>query len=394
MTKAIKYALFLILVNLQFAFSQPAIKFSETGLQAGFTKAKAENKPLLLMCYTSWCPHCKHMKSAVFTESSVADFYNSTFVCVAQDMEKGDGIKLKDSLKIASFPTFIFYDSNGNTIYRVEGEFKPAAFIDEGKSALTRKKQLPFLKQAFDNDVSNSTNCYTYVRALKKGGLDVSTVVNQYFATQSDKQLLSEVNWRIFANGVSDFNSRTMQFVIHHQREFSDITSPERVKRKLDYEVKALLNPLVETVDTIDYPIKRKLAAQIHSFSTDSLIFTYDLSMYESTNKWEAYKETCLLSAETFVWKNRTQLNDISSNFLTHIPDKKALEQAEQWAQRSLALDPEYDTYLICARIYQKLNNSQDAIKMAKKAKDLSVKFGWEGTESEKLLKELNSPVQ
>ena len=391
MEKSFKYIVFLLfLIYTQITLSQSAISFSETGLKPALEKAKTENKPVLLWCYATWCPHCKTMKAGVFIDQAVADYFNRTFICTSQDMEKGEGIELNKELKITSYPTFVFYDPTGTIIYRVEGELKSNAFIQEGKNALTQKRQLPYLKLQFEKDVSNSSNCFEYLRALKKGGLDVSTVINQYFATQSDKQLLSEVNWRIISNGVSDINSREMKFVISHQEEFSSITSPARVKRKLDYMVKELLNPLVETTDTANYLINRKLAAQIHSYSTDSLIFCYDLRIWALTKNWNAYRNTCQQSTKAFAWNNRTQLNEIAGNFLNNITDAKALSLAELWAQRSLALDEEYDTYLLCSKIYKKLNNTKDAIKMASKGRELSAKFGWEGVEAEKLLKELN----
>ena len=391
MEKSFKYIVFLLfLIYTQITLSQSAISFSENGLKPALEKAKTENKPVLLWCYATWCPHCKTMKAGVFIDQAVADYFNKIFICTSQDMEKGEGIELNKELKIISYPTFVFYDPTGTIIYRVEGELKSNVFIQEGKNALTQKRQLPYLKLQFEKDVSNSSNCFEYLRALKKGGLDVSTVINQYFATQSDKQLLSEVNWRIISNGVSDINSREMKFVISHQEEFSSITSPARVKRKLDYMVKELLNPLVETTDTANYLINRKLAAQIHSYSTDSLIFCYDLRIWALTKNWNAYRNTCQQSTKAFAWNNRTQLNEIAGNFLNNITDAKALSLAELWAQRSLALDEEYDTYLLCSKIYKKLNNTKDAIKMASKGRELSAKFGWEGVEAEKLLKELN----
>jgi len=391
MARSIKYILFSVfLFYTQVAVSQSAIVFSEKGLQTELMQAKAENKPVLLWCYTNWCPHCKMMKEEVFTNHYVADFFNKSFICVSQDMEKGVGIDLKKELNITSYPTFIFYNPNGTIIYRVEGEFKPGAFVQEGENALTPKKQLPYLKFKFEKDISNSSNCYEYLRALKKGGMDVSAVVKQYFATQSDKQLLSEINWRIISNGVSDINSREIKFVIDHQKEFKAITSPERIKRKLDYLVKELLNPLVESTDTLNYRKNRTLAAGIHSFSTDSLLFNFDLRIWSLSKNWNAYFDICQQSIKTFAWKNHTQLYDISENILNNVTDAKALLLAEQWAQRSLSISEEYDTCLLCSRLYKKLNNMKEAINMANRGKELSVKYGWEGTESENLLKELN----
>ncbi len=394
MIKSLKFIPFLFfLFYTQVTFSQSTIIFADGGLKKALSQSKAENKPVMLWCYTTWCPHCKSMKEHVFINQSVADYFNRTFICVSQDMEKGEGIDLNKEFKIANFPTFIFFDQNGMTVYRVEGELKSDAFIQEGKNALSQKKQLPYLKQQFEKDTSNSSDCYTYLRALKKGGLDVSTVVKQYFATQSDKQLLSEMNWRIISNGISDINSREMQFVISHQKEFSAITSPERVKRRLDYLVKELLTPLVESNDTVNYLINRRPASLIHIFSTDSLIFNFDLKIWGLTKNWKAYSNTCIQSVKYFAWNNPALLNEIAGNFLNNITDSKALSLAESWSQKSLALNETYDTYILCSNLYRKLNQTKEAVLMAKKAKELSAKFGWEGTEAEKLLKELNQPI-
>jgi len=382
---------FFLMMNISVVLSQSTVTFQEKGLQSALALAKAENKPVMLLCYTTWCPYCKFMKEEAFTNKPVADYFNKTYICVAQDMEKAEGVELNKEVNISSYPTFIFYDSNGTVIYRIEGEFKPALFIAEGEKALIKQKQLPYLKEQFEKNISNSNNCYDYLRALKKGGIDFSSVVNQYFSTQTDKQLLSEVNWRIFTNGISDINSHQYKFVIEHQKEFSNIASPERVNRKFKYDVKALLMPIVETTDTINYPIKREIAAQIHSFVSDSLIFTFDLTIYETTHNWKSYSRTCLQSVETFVWNNHTQLTDIANNFLKNITDTKALTQAAGWAEQSLALDNSYDNYVLCARLYHQLNNSTLAIKMAEKAAQIAKQSGWEGIEAEQLLKQMNA---
>ena len=371
-----------LLVSVEFSLAQTGILFAENGLKAALEQGKAEHKPVMLWCYATWCPHCKAMRETVFTNAQVADYFNKTFVCVAQDMEKGEGPALNSTIKISSFPTFVFYDTNGEIIYRVEGELKQAAFIAEGKNALIPQKQWPYLKKRFEKDVSNSDNCFEYIRALKKGGMDASEVANRYFATQSDNQLLSETNWMIFTNGISDINSRLFQFVINHQKEFARIASPERVKRKLNYEVKALLNPLVEATDTVNYPSKRALAAQIHSFSTDSLIFNFDLKLYELTRNWKLYSETSVRAADKFAWNNHSQLNDIAGNLLKNSVDLNSMKKALELAQRSLSLDEEYDTYLLCARLYKRLNDVPNALQLAEKAKNLASKSGWEGTEA------------
>ena len=103
MTKSLKYIPFLFfLFYTQVTFSQSTVIFADGGLKKALSQSKAVNKPVMLWCYTTWCPHCKSMKEHVFINQSVADYFNRTFICVSQDMEKGEGIDLNKEFKIAS----------------------------------------------------------------------------------------------------------------------------------------------------------------------------------------------------------------------------------------------------------------------------------------------------
>ena len=42
--------------------------------------ARSENKMIFVDCYTSWCGPCKMLSNTVFTNDSVADFYNQHFI--------------------------------------------------------------------------------------------------------------------------------------------------------------------------------------------------------------------------------------------------------------------------------------------------------------------------
>ena len=379
----------LLFTTCQVVVAQQYLQFSEGSLNESLEKSKVEHKLVFLFCYASWCPHCKKMRETLFTDPSVATFYNQHFICVQQDMEKGAGVELHKSFAIKSYPTFIFIDCSGIVLYRLTGEFKAPQFIAEGENALTPAKQLPYLKQQFEKDVSNPDKCLEYLRALKKGGVDYSAMVNQYFATQTDRQLLTEMNWIIFANGTTDMNSREFQFVLKHKEEFASIASRERVERKIFYTVKELLTPLVEANDTTNYFIMSKTAKTIGQSNVDSLVFAYDINVYQVNSKWKAYQHETLNSVETYAWNNYTELADIAGVYLKHISDTAAMAQSVLWAKRSLALHEEYSTYILAAKLCQKLNNKPQALQMTQKAIELAVKDGWDSTEADSLLKEL-----
>lgn len=389
MIRYFQLIILLSLFSIHLSTAQTNIQFSDGNLKTAFERSKTEHKPVLMFCYASWCPHCAAMREKIFNKPEVANFYNQHFICIQQDMEKGLGPEMHKTFNISSYPTFIFMDSSKTVIYRTTGEFKTQNFIQEGKNALMPQMQLPYLKRKFEMDVRNSNNCYSYLRALKKGGIDYTDVVKSYFATQTDKQLLSEINWQIFTNGIDDINTKEYRFVLSHLKVYETIASPERVQRKLSYTAKSILTPLVEANDTVNYRINRKQLSDIQNFKIDSLIFTYDITINKYNENWDAYRKITLLSTEKYVWNDYNQLNEIADVYQKNISDSKALTQSVEWVKRSLALNPEYGTYLICARLYKKLKDIPNAIAMVKQAENVALKYDWNHMEADTLLKEL-----
>ena len=50
--------------------------------------AEKESKPLFVMLYADWCPHCNLMKKEVFSDPNVMDFLKESYVCIWKNIEK------------------------------------------------------------------------------------------------------------------------------------------------------------------------------------------------------------------------------------------------------------------------------------------------------------------
>ncbi len=381
------FSILLLLAGIATAQSQPL--FRELSYAAALEKSADESKPVFLMCYTSWCGHCKKMKEEVLTDSAVAAFYTAHFICIKADMEAGEGINLHNRFSVKMYPTFIFLDKNGTTLYRLMGEFKPAELIEQGKNALTPEKQLPYLQQVFEADPSSAEKCYAYLMALRRGAMDFTAVATTYFATKQDADLLNELNWKIIANGVTDINSHQFQFVLKHQQEFSAIASPGRVQRKISNMVTETLSPMVEAKDTAAYFRMRPSVVAIQNYKADSLLFLMDKEIYEHTFNWNGYKRTCLAGAEKYAWNDYHQLHDMADVFYKNITETGALSQAALWAQHSTELNQNYAAFVLAARLFQKTGNKTEATRMAQQGKELALKNGWDTSEADQLLLQL-----
>ncbi|MDQ1165935.1 thioredoxin fold domain-containing protein [Flavobacterium sp. SORGH_AS_0622] len=386
------YVLFLA-VTFQTVISQNKFVPVDTPYQTALENAKKEGKPLFVMLYADWCPHCNLMKSDVLSDPTVMDFLNKNFVCTYKNIEKEEGIALKNKFNTKSLPTFLFLDANETLIYALKGEMKKAEFLNELHYALNPKMQLPYLEKEFLADPSNSDKYFTYLNTLKKGKdrTELSPATHMYLNTQSDAQLISELNWRVIANGVTDIKSREFQYVLKHQKEFAAVASQNRVDRKIESIVNELLRPLVDNLDTVNYYKQREVAKSIRLQKTDSLVFKYDLSLAERTEKWDFYKKVTLEDTQKLAWNDASFLKDIGNTYLKHINDTESLKKAIFWVNHSLELNDSYDGNLLEARLYNKIKDKKKALEYAKEAKAIAKEMGWNSKDVDVLLAELNA---
>ncbi|MFH7019112.1 thioredoxin family protein [Flavobacterium sp. FlaQc-47] len=388
------FSIFFLFVSLQILHSQNQFVPDDVPYKTALENAKTKGKPLFIMLYADWCPHCNQMKKEVFSDPAVMEFLNKNYVCIWKNIEKEEGTALKNKYNTKSLPTFLFLDPNTETLlYALKGESKKAEFLNEANYALNPKLQLPYLEKEFMADPGNSNTFFNYLNTLKKGKdrTDLSIPTHIYLNTQSDTQLVNETNWRIIANGVTDIKSREFQYVLHHQKDFAAVASQNRVDRKVESIVTELLRPDVDNLDTINYYKHREIAKSIKLQKTDSLVFKFDLTLAERTEKWQYYKKVTLEDTQKFVWNDASFLKDIGQTYLKHITDEESLKKSILWVKHSLELNDSYDGNLLLARLYNKIKDKKSAIKYAKDAKVICTEMTWSTKDVDALLKELNA---
>ena len=379
---------FLLLLTIA-AYGQPKINFHDAKLSEVLKIAQAQNKPIMYMGYADWCSHCNKMKNEVFTEASVIDFFNDNFVCAWQDMEAGDGLAVRKKYNVKAFPVFLFLDQKGELLYSAHGEFSAQNFIKEAKNALDEKMQFPYLKARFEADPTNAENCLAYVSALRKSNLDTEAAAKKYLSALPDQQLISSVNWKIIANGIRDIDSREFQYVLKKQPEFAAVSSARRVERKIINMVQEWLSPSVAASDTVTYKKQRVSAAKIAIPQTDSLIYHYDLRIYENTKDWENYRKAAAAGAVRFSWYDAAGLREMAKVYMNNIREAKALDDAIGWAQRSLELKDTYETYIVISRLYFYKNDKKPARQWAEKAKTVAQSYNFDTKQADEILEQL-----
>lgn len=118
---------------------EKGVKFESGTLTELLSKAAAGEKYLFVDVYTTWCGPCKYMAGRVFTQESVGNYFNRTFVNAKFDAEdKGEGSRIAKKYGVTAYPTFLVLDGAGNEVTRIVGGDEPAAFIKKVQTAVSK----------------------------------------------------------------------------------------------------------------------------------------------------------------------------------------------------------------------------------------------------------------
>lgn len=284
-------------------------------------------------------------------------------------------------------------DEKETHLYSTSGEFTSEEFLAEAQKALNPNTQLPYLERKVNDDIRNPENCLIYLNALRKSiDSDKSDdITAKYLAAQSKDQLITPINWKIVAYGVNNLDSKGFETIISNQNDFAKVASPKRVEAKIVSVVKKTLTQNMNYLDSISYSKNRILAKNLHLTKVDSLVFKYDLQMYEGIKSWKNYQQTTLESAQKMAWNDYSTINSISKIYIEHISDREALKKAITWAKRSVELNTAAENTLLLARLYHKINDKKNAIENAQKAKAIITAMNWDSKDVDQFLKELGS---
>lgn len=148
-----------------------SIGYAQTSLTAALTKAKQENKLVLIDCYFTGCIPCEQMDRDVFPNPMVKKELESNFVFVKANVftEKlGDTLKIQHILN--GFPTFLVLDGDGKLLTNTSGFKDPGDLMQLLAEAKVKAKNKRYLSgYATQYDENLYPKIYTEFAKTRKG---------------------------------------------------------------------------------------------------------------------------------------------------------------------------------------------------------------------------------
>ncbi len=106
------------------------IVFEDSSFSEALKKAKEEGKLLFVDCYTTWCVACRKMNE-VFMQKEVVYYFNTHFISLKMDMEKGEGPELKEKYGVEAYPTMFVLNTEGLIIGKLVGSCDMITFMEK-----------------------------------------------------------------------------------------------------------------------------------------------------------------------------------------------------------------------------------------------------------------------
>lgn len=372
-----KILLALLLGVFTLSLAAQGIKFEENhDLYAALAKAKAENKLVFIDAYAEWCGPCKVMARDIFPQKEVGDFFNTRFINLKLDMEKGDNVALAKKYEVRAYPTYLFLDSDGKLVHKGLGSMPAAKFVEVAKVAADTENNYAALSKKIK---SGDRSYATIKKFLDQNPYDTGNgaLVDSYFQTLSENQIYTQENWDMFNNYVNDISSESFRFFIENREKIAGFIGKDKTDQKITNALSAAYNQYPAKEDEL-----KKIDSQLFAAAKSKVDFAKAYRKYNQAKDDKAVWDNLWKVATPYLnlSTNPAELNNMAWMIYENykkFKDTKMLKTALSWAEKAHLTAPDKDfiadTY---AHLLYENGKKKEAVKIETKALEMAAKAG------------------
>lgn len=341
-------------------------KFSEI-----LAKAKAENKLVFIDAYTTWCGPCKWMSHNIFTNDTIADYFNSNFVNAKIDMEKGEGIDIAKKYDVRCYPNLLFVDGDGNIVHRAAGASPEIqSYIEMGDKAMSSDDNYAAVMKRYEEQKNkNPKQIAEVIDMMANTCLSFTSYIDDYYSTVKPEEYTNSTSWKILYYYVGDMDHLAFKHLMEHQDDYSAIYTKDSVMDKIEsvYQRKASKLLYAREFDEKAYKAYVNEVSKLNFASKDKMVFTMNLNLYEKEGNWKKVGELAF-SENGHSYLDAGSFNSICWAMFEKVDDQSLLKAAAD-AMKVVTATEEgkiwayIDTY---ASLLYKTKNKAEAEKAAK----------------------------
>lgn len=384
---------------------------SDLGWQEVLNKAKVENKYIFVDCYASWCGPCKQMDKRIYPNDTIGDLINKDFISIKVqfDTSKNDNEEIKSWYPVAhrfineydirGFPTFLFFSPNGEIVHKDFGYKSVQRFVIMASNALNESKQNYTLIHKYKSGLLELASLRELALTVKELGNDelANCMAKDYMHSYLDKLEFNSFATKENINFLYSFytllstKDRAFELFYSHARFADSITNNDRgfansyayylifneqVSPKLDFARDSNVNPNWKAISDsliIKYP----------KIDVDDMVLNAQLSWYKFKKNWVKYSQLLVDKVEKkdldnyTGWNGIMTLNSSAFDIFLYSSNKKFLNKAIIWSEKSMQLDKKPNVGLMDTKgsLLYKIGRKKEAILLYKQIVQMDSRF-------------------
>jgi thiol-disulfide isomerase/thioredoxin len=333
-------------------FSQ--VEFIEVVTPADMDEAreKAAKGDLMLFVdvYATWCGPCKVMDREVYSDRTVAEVMNASFVSVRMDGETDFGRKYAAEQGLTGYPSMFVFDPSGDPVGRLIG-FRPAGeMVTALRGMIVNHKALKTFRSQYTEGELTAEAFREYIELVREMGneQEAEKLAGQYIKERIDTDL-------------SDNDIRVVAFYMNLDDPWwkAFTSDPDRIRQVLGDEFvpameKVYHHSLVKAVESEDISLISRIANELSPLIEREAVRTWDLrslpfiQYYYYTNQYEklvSYVDQRFSSDRKgdhrWLFGAATQIIDMDQQYR----DLSLMKKGEEWLRICIGYEENFDYY-------------------------------------------------
>ncbi|MFT5646056.1 MAG: thiol-disulfide isomerase/thioredoxin [Aureispira sp.] len=363
------------------------IDFETADWESVKAKAKASDMPIFVDAYASWCEPCKWMDDNAFSEAEVGTFFNDNYVSYKLDVEAEEGLALAKKYNVNSYPTMLYFNSDGELVHRIIGAYEAVDFLAKSKAALSPDNQIYTLKKKFEKEKGNPAFLRKYANALKRVGEEYMYIADTYIELIGIESLVEKEHFVVLEHCINDCHHMAYRYVLANKANFVISLGSERVDSYLDAAFNIRCYEIIEngskqtTIRDFLQEVKEILPSRVDYFKTRIDFYNKRGDERKDYRLARKYEKHC---------NDAKSLNGIARYILNvYGKSKTHLNPALEWVNRAILLEESIETLETKALILLALEEQEAALEVAKKQLEISKKEGKYIKETEALIRRI-----
>lgn len=221
----------LLCSSLTWNLGAQGMQFFQGTWEEALAEAKAQEKPLFVDAFTTWCGPCKVMAKNVFTNDEVGAFFNRNFINVQLDMEQAPGLAFGRKYPVSAYPTLYFIDYDGKVLRKAIGAQQAEAFLDLGKKILNSIDRSVALEAQYAAGQRDPAFILSFIKALNQAQKPSARIANDYLREQKD--LRTPINLQIIFAAANAADTKAFDWLIEYRTAVEAALTPTAVQQRI-----------------------------------------------------------------------------------------------------------------------------------------------------------------